>query len=380
MLCAAHDYEEMQSKRRANQFVVPLAVLTLLVGWLAPPAHSCTTIVLRDGTRVVFGSNFDWNVAEGLVFVNQRSMTRRSGGDPGANTAAWVARFGSVTFNLAGRDLPDLGINEAGLIVGTMMLEETGYPEADDRASLADASWVQYQLDTSANVADVIASDREVRITGPSPLHFLVADRSGAAATIEFLDGRMVVHTGDSLPVAALTNSTYEESLRSIEGKTFSSWWWWPWGLPWGRASLDRFEVAAGRVQEFQSSPREDAVDYAFDTLRSVSQGGATPTQWTIVYDLRPGQTLVHFRTRRSSEVKTIDLSRLNFGCSGSAEWIDIHHEAGGDVTSSFQPYSYEKNLELIRTTFRQIDFLKDLPDSVLQQVAALSSTSRCAP
>jgi hypothetical protein len=258
------------------------------------------------------------------------------------------------------------------------MLEGTRYPEADERAGLADSCWVQYQLDTSADVSDVIASDRKVRITGPSPLHFLVADRSGAAATIEFLDGRMVVHTADRLPVAALTNSTYEESLRSIAGKTFHSWWWWPWGLPWGRASLDRFEVAAGRVQEFQSSPREDPVDYAFDTLRSVSQGGATPTQWTLVYELTPERTLVHFRTRRSPEVKTIDFAGLDFSCSGSAQWVDIHHPQGGDVTASFQPYSYERNLELVRTTFRQIDFLKDLPDSVLQQVAALSHSSRC--
>jgi penicillin V acylase-like amidase (Ntn superfamily) len=355
-------------------------VLALLAGWLARPVQPCTTIVLRDGKRVVFGSNLDWHLGDGLVFVNQRNMTRRSVGDPKVNTASWVSRFGSVTFNVAGRDLPDLGINEAGLIIGTMWLDGTRYPSPDERAGLTEASWIQYQLDTSADVSEVIASDREVRITGSAPVHFLVADRSGAAATIEFLEGRMVAHTGDRLPVAALTNSTYEESLRSIEGKTFRWWLWWPWGLPWGRASLDRFEVAAGRVQEFQSSPREDAVDYAFDTLRSVSQGGATPTQWTIVYELAPERTLVHFRTRRSPEVKTVDLSRLDFSCSGSAAWLDIHREAGGDVTSSFQPYSYEKNLELIRTTFRKIDYLADLPDSVLEQVAAHSHSSRCVP
>jgi hypothetical protein len=367
-------------RSRRSHIVAPLAVLALLAGWLAPPILPCTAIVLRDGERVVFGSNLDWHLGEGLVFVNQRNMTRRSVGDPNVNTATWVSRFGSVTFNIAGRDLPDLGINEAGLIIGTLMLEGTRYPSPDERDSMPEASWIQYQLDTSANVSEVIASDREVRITGVSPVHFMVADRSGAAATIEFIDGRMVVHTGDRLPVAALTNSTYEESLHSIEGKTFHPWLWWPWGLPWGRASLDRFEVAAGRVQEFQSSPREDAVDYAFDTLRGVSQGGATPTQWTIVYELTPDQTRVHFRTRRSSEVKTIDFAGLDFSCSGSAKWLDIHRKAGGDVTSSFKPYSYEKNLELIQTTFRKIDYLADLPDSVLEDVASLSHSSRCVP
>jgi hypothetical protein len=365
---------------RRNWAMATLAMSTLLCGLLAPPLEACTNIVLRDGKKVVVGTNIDYFISEGLVFVNQRGMTRRSVGDPAVNTARWVSRFGSVTFNLAGRDIPNLGINEAGLVIGTMLLEGTRYPSPDDRASMVEDSWIQYQLDTSADVADVIASESKVRITGPSPVHFLVADRSGAAATIEFLDGRMVVHTGDSLPVAALTNSTYEESLRSIEGKKFHPWLWWPWGLPWGRASLDRFEVAAGRVQEFQSSPREDAVDYAFDTLRSVSQGGATPTQWTIVYEMTPDRTLVYFRTRKSHEVKTIDFAGLDFGCSGSAQWLDIHREEGGDVTSSFHPYSYEKNLELIRTNFRKIDYLADLPDSVLQDVASLSHSSTCAP
>ena len=365
--------------RSLRLVAAPLAVTVVLAGWLAAPARACTNIVLRDGKKVVVGTNVDYFISEGLVFVNQRGMTRRSVGDPAVNTAKWVARFGSVTFNLAGRDIPNLGINEAGLVIGTMLLEGTRYPEADDRASMLEDSWIQYQLDTSASVADVIASDSKVRITGQSPVHFLVADRSGAAATIEFLDGRMVAHTGDSLPVAALTNSTYEESLRSIEGKTFHPWLWWPWGLPWGRASLDRFEVAAGRVQQFQSSPDEDAVDYAFDTLRSVSQGGATPTQWTIVYEMTPERTRVYFRTRKSHEVKSIDFAGLDFGCSGSARWLDIQRKAGGDVTSRFQPYSYEKNLDLIRTNFRKIDYLADLPESVLQDVASLSHSSTCA-
>jgi hypothetical protein len=95
---------------------------------------------------------------------------------------------------------------------------------------------------------------------------------------------------------------------------------------------------------------------------------------------MTPDRTRVYFRTRKSSEVKTIDFAGLDFGCSGSAEWLDIHHKAGGDVTSSFRAYSYEKNLELIRTNFRKIDYLADLPDSVLQQVASLSHSSTCAP
>ena len=360
--------------------VVLLAVVALLAGWLSPPIHACTNIVLHNGKRIVFGSNLDWNIEGGLVFVNQRSMLRQSIVDPGKNNrATWVSRYGSVTFNQAGRDLPMGGINEAGLIVASMWLDDAQYPTPDERPGVDNAEWIQYQLDTSDSVSDVIASDKDIRIAGPAPLHYMVADRSGAVATIEFLNGRMVAHAGERLPVAALTNSTYDISLQSIEGKTFHWWSWWPWGLPWGRASLDRFAVAAGRVQQFQSSPSEDDVDYAFDKLRGASQGGATPTQWSIVYEETPQRMLVHFRTRQNFEVKTIDLARLNFACSGSAEWMDIQHQASGDVTSNFQPYTYEKNLELVKSTFSQIDFLRDLPENVVEGVANNPSASRCS-
>ncbi len=357
-----------------------LAILILLAALSVAPILPCTSIVLRDGKQLVFGFNLDWNVEEGLVFVNQRSMTRRSIGDPSEYTGEWVSRFGSLTFNMYGRDMPIGGINEAGLIVSQMLLEGTRYPSPDQRKALLSACWIQYQLDTAADIAGVIASDHDVRIQDQTPLHYLVADRSGAVATIEFLDGRMVAHTGDTLPVAALTNSTYDESLRFIEGKTFRWWLWWPWGLPWGRAPLDRFEVAAGRVKQFDSSPRADPVDYAFDTLRSVGQGGATPTQWSIVYQSAPRRTLVHFRTRENSSIKTIDLSRLDFRCSGSAAWIDVQLKGGGDVTSSFRPYSRDKNLQLIRTTWAKTPYIAHIPDSGLVKVAAHPSASRCVP
>lgn len=37
--------------------------------------------------------------------------------------------------------------------------------------------------------------------------HWLVCDSTGQCATVEFLKGKTVYHTGDELPVKALTNS-----------------------------------------------------------------------------------------------------------------------------------------------------------------------------
>ena len=72
-------------------------------------------------------------------------------------------------------------------------------------------------LDTCGTVEEVIAADPQVRIFETVD-HYLVADRQGNCAAIEFLDGQMVYHTGEKLPVKALTNSTYEGSIRVLEG------------------------------------------------------------------------------------------------------------------------------------------------------------------
>ena len=56
-------------------------------------------------------------------------------------------------------------MNEAGLVVSAMGLEQTEYPAPDARPAISAFQWIQYQLDTAATVADVIASDAELRIS-----------------------------------------------------------------------------------------------------------------------------------------------------------------------------------------------------------------------
>ena len=80
------------------------------------------------------------------------------------------------------------GLNQAGVVIELMWLDDTEYPARDQRSPLTVLEWIQYQLDTAASVADVIASDARVRIQGQTPLHYLVGDRSGGTATIEFLE------------------------------------------------------------------------------------------------------------------------------------------------------------------------------------------------
>src|SRR4029078_10550574 len=101
-------------------------------------------------------------------------------------TTRWRSRYGSITFNQYGKEFPTGGMNEKGLVVELMWLDETKYPSADKRPAIGVLQWIQYQLDNSTTIDEVIATDKKLRIsaTGTTPLHYLVADAYGKVATI----------------------------------------------------------------------------------------------------------------------------------------------------------------------------------------------------
>src|SRR4030095_13103539 len=120
----------------------------------------------------------------------------------------------------------------------------------------------------------------EIRITGEVPLHYLVADRSGAAATIEFLEGRLKTHEGKTLPVPVLTNDTYERSLASLSRYQGFGGDATP---PSGSASLARCARTAALVKSEATQGGKPISEYAFDILESAAQGDHT--RWSIVYE-----------------------------------------------------------------------------------------------
>ncbi|HWM89454.1 MAG TPA: linear amide C-N hydrolase [Thermoanaerobaculia bacterium] len=336
-----------------------LTATLLVLSLSSAPASACTTFCLRDGGRIVFGKNYDWSVGDGMLVVNKRGVARKADAMDDPKPASWVSRYGSVTFNQYGRDFPSGGINEKGLTIELMWLDGSEYPAADARPAVDVLQWIQYHLDNHATVEEALQADKALRITGDAPLHYLVADRKGQVATVEYLDGRLVAHTGQKLPVAALANSTYAESLRG--------------GQTEGRSSLARFGRAAERVRGFQAKGT-DAVRYAFDTLDQVAQPGYT--QWSIVYEVDRGR--VHFRTRDRRKVRSLDLKDVDFSCSTPVRVLDLDADIEGDVARRLVPYTRELNRELVTAAFRKTEFLADVPAAELERVVRYPEAASC--
>ncbi|HYF30902.1 MAG TPA: linear amide C-N hydrolase [Chitinophagaceae bacterium] len=305
-------------------------------------ATACSTFFIHHNGQMVFGRNYDWVAGTGLLCSNQRGLSKTSYKMEDGRTISWTSKYGSLSFNQYGKEFPTGGMNEKGLVVELMWLDETKYPKQDERPAISVLQWIQYQLDNAASVEEVIASDKLLRISNTgAPLHYLVADAGGHAATIEFLEGRMVVHTGNKLSMPVLTNSVYAESVgyateALARNETGNS------------SSLGRFVTACDMVRRYQSGKAgAQLVDHSFKILDAVKQGDHT--KWSIVYDI--SNRKVYFKTLDAPQVKSVAFSALAFSCRDAAVAFDINEQARGDISKLFKPLTMEQNKKTLKET-----------------------------
>jgi choloylglycine hydrolase len=219
---------------------------------------------------------------------------------------------------------------------------------------------MQYILDTCATIEDVIAADTLVRIDHTVD-HYLVADRSGNAAVIELLDGEMLIHTGDDLPVKALTNTRYQSAVNT----------WFAYTGNCGRLpdSEHRFCLVADRVAEFHSTTSGEARTAAFATLDQVA-GGSRP--WNIVFDTE--HLRAYFRTDAYPEIRYVDLQQLDLRCQKPALMLDIHEPLAGDLSNHLFDLSaelcYDHTLQYLITLG---DYENDTPELLQSWIDAIT-------
>lgn len=347
-----------------------LCVLTFFaILFSALKGNACTTFCLKDGDRIVFGRNFDFQVGYGHIVINKRNVRKVALVRPPEATHEWISTYGSISFNQAGMEFPYGGINEKGLVIEQMALNESIYPEIDERHGLTELQWIQYHLDNSSSVEEVITSDEFLRISPQSvaKLHFLVADRMGNVATIEYIDGKMIVHTGDSLKVTALANDPYEESMEYLQ--QFSGF-----GgnieIPESTAPLDRFVNAAAGLKEYSG---EDIIQCSFEILDRVRQEDSS-TQWSIVYDIT--RLEIYLQTQKNPEIRKLSLEQFDFSCTSPAMFVNIDDRL--HTGKEFKPFSPEENEILINKVWSEVDFLAPFPLEVRKVYAEYPMRVKC--
>lgn len=321
--------------------------------------EACTAFQFRAGENHYLAKSHDFMMGEGLLHVNRRGIAKRSALTP--NTSfEWISRFGSVTYNQFGREMPNGGMNEAGLVVEMLWLNETKYAPADDRKEIELLQWIQYQLDTANTVGDVIASDGSLRIVaGPAPVHFFVADREGGVAVLELLDGKLRVHRGADLPVPVLANDVYASCVAKLAAAP---------GEHGSLHSLGRFQAVAHQVNQFDPK-RHQPDQFAFAALQRVRHPSFT--QWQIVYDqARPRLWL---RRQVDDTVREVDFAGCDFSPTTSPMAADLTKPG----RLAWMVCTTELNRAVIAKSYAATPFLKDVPAADLELIAAFPDSFR---
>ena len=352
--------------------------LMIFVG--AQTLYACTTFFIHKNGQLAFGRNYDWVTDVGMVCSNLRGLSKTSMKMPEGSTVKWISKYGSITFNQYGKEFPNGGMNEMGLVVEMMWLDGSQYPRSDKRPSMYVLQWIQYQLDNCVSVKDVLATNKKIRISqkGNAPVHYLVADASGEAATIEFLEGKMVVHKGNKLPLAVLANTAYATSSRLVmdaelgnvdDGKKIES-------HSFSDNSVRRFANACSMVKKYQQNEIDKPiVDYSFEILEKVSQPEFT--KWSIVYDIN--NKTVYFKSSSYADIKSIAFTDVDLSCNATAVTFDMNQPSAGNVGKMLTPFSDEMNMNLMSKAVSESKNQVPFTDEFVKNSVDYASAIKCS-
>jgi hypothetical protein len=248
----------------------------------AAPASpfGCSLFAAPGVTGQLYGRNFDWDANPAMVLHTD---------PPGGYASTSIV---DISYLGVGADptgdrrlldaplLPFDGMNERGLFVGLAADESATLTPDPAKPTVGSVRIMRLVLDGAATVdeaVDVFAR-HNVDFDGGPPLHYLLADPSGASAVVEYVDGRMsVVRDTRVLTNVRLT------------------------GVPEDRRRADdRYGTAAAALDR-------GALDWqgAMDVLRDVAQGH---TRWSAVYEPATGTVRV-VAGQRWSTVHTFRLA-----------------------------------------------------------------------
>ena len=344
-----------------------LLQLLILIGIIVSSAvMACSSFVLKNDDNFVFGYNHDFIPDVHFYIMTNTRNIRKEALVYDDNPAKWTSKYGSITFNI-GKEFPVAGMNEKGLVISLMALQNGGkVPEKDDRLSIGNTlSWIQYQLDNSASVEDIIKANKNVRCFQgkaiPIPLHYLVSDKKGNTAVIEFLKGELIVHTGDELPIPLLTNWKYDSEIKKLvefinfkEQDVISYF---------GNEALNtdsftmtnnmddpRSIIGTYKMKNYQRHLDKPLVDSAFEILESMQmyskKDNSTNNQLATVFDSINMQ--IYFYTKNNPKIRKLNFKNFDLITPSMGLMYSMDKNIT-DVKKDFVTYSSVINTKQIR-------------------------------
>ncbi len=315
-------------------------LLVLLAIIVTGSLYPCSTFgILNDG-KPVYGHNLNQGDigVPGMIFINKRNVFKKGkswrnliSGVNSTKDFCWISRYGSVTFNNFGRDLPDGGMNEKGLFIWEMS-DDTRYPRKDSLPWLNQMSWMQYVLDNCTSTSEALDCAQKFNIDGWG-WHFFIGDAGGNMAALEFIDGQTVIHQGDQMPVTALLNEPYE---REMELLNYFEGFGGDYPIRFDDPETPRIAKAARLLQGF--SPGKDAVACGLDMLKKLKVNDEP--EWSVLF--QPSTSDIFYYTRTNPELRRFCMKDIDFSNSGPVLILDIEN-GSGEMIQAFTAFTTKK-------------------------------------
>jgi len=325
----------------------------------------CTSFTIKKNSKLIFARNLDVDSDFGFVFINPRGISKIAYLPFGSKEvpAKWKSKYGSVTFNQICLDIPHGGMNEQGLVVEHLFLEESAFEPIDKRPALISHQWVQFVLDNYSDISELVKNQSAIRISKVNfkfPIHFHVMDKKGDRAVIEFIDEEIKVYTGNSYKIGVLSNNSYKESIEKAESKKVG----FECEICPKKAivSIQRFIKAADLVKNIPNFNISGLLRYCFASLNEVKDS----TKWQILYNITEME--IHYRSESNESIKTILFDAFNFNTLQSVKAISIHNE-NVDL-SEWQDFTKEMNSDLINTICNNSKFINSILGKEKEEIA----------
>ncbi|WP_165921073.1 linear amide C-N hydrolase [Paenibacillus albiflavus] len=309
-------------------------------------------------------------IYEGVhLFTNHRDLHKTALVMPPGTPAAWVSKYGSITISQVAKDQPNGGMNEAGLVVEQTTLWQSEYPTADEWPSLNELYWIQYLLDTCSTVEEALHAASNVRIDqSTTKLHYLLADASGDCAIIEFINGQMIVHHDEQLPLPVMTNTVYSKANQDIQLGIRH----WFDRDEYECNSMDRYLIVADALQADTDEVRVE------DAFRILSTAKREDTVYSLVYDIHA--RIIYARTSRNQAIVSISLSKFDYSKQASSKAANLQKLHADKGSCQFEAYSAAYNRQAIHAFFRDpvltSIFKWEITDEMIQYLAHYPDTA----
>ena len=318
---------------------------------------ACSAFMLKGKDYCIVGFNEnDSKSLPGCILTNKRGVTKEglswnhlvSDEKINETKIKWTSKYGSVSFNLLGIDMPCYGVNEKGLFIVELYLDKTYSTNIENRAHLFWGNWIQYQLDNYSSVNEVLNALDSAPVIDWWPnypgSHFFLCDKNGKTAAIELIDGQYVVFANDNMPEPVLCNDQYQKEIENLrQYKGFGGAIEFDINSQkWG----DRFGKAVHLINSYDKKQSAiNPVEYSWNILNDIFPG-----VWQLVYDVN--NSVLQFRSDRGQGIKELDMSTIDFSTDTPVMYLDIHADFSGKAFPRFETFTPEVNRKYVTLGF----------------------------